>query len=94
MEIFTLLFSTVLVQSAREYGLRDTHFAWTRRIIALSAIFSIIVLPKVAPLVYPDTPWIVTVGYLEMQGGFLTWLFGPETSYRMGVVPRSSYYTP
>jgi len=109
LEIFTLLFSTVLggimsiwgqsikashernkmyiaalteeakiTQSAREYGLRDTHFAWTRRIIALSAIFSIIVLPKIAPLIYPDTPWIVTVGYLEMQGGFLTWLFGPE----------------
>jgi len=78
MYIAALTEEAKIVHSAREYGLRDTHFAWTRRIIALSAIFSIIVLPKVAPLIYPDTPWIVTVGYLEMQGGFLAWLFGPE----------------
>lgn len=78
MYIAALTEENKIIHSAREYGLRDTHFAWTRRIIALSAVFSIIVLPKVAPLIYPDTPWIVTVGYLEMQGGFLEWLFGPE----------------
>jgi hypothetical protein len=71
MYIAALTEEAKIIQSAREYGLRDTHFAWTRRIIALSAIFSIIVLPKVAPLIYPDTPWIVTVGYLEMQGDSL-----------------------
>jgi hypothetical protein len=64
--------------SVREYGLKDTHFAWTRRIIALSAVFAIIVLPKVVPLIYPDTPWLVTVGYSELQGGFSNWLFGPD----------------
>ena len=64
--------------SVREYGLKDTHFAWTRRIIALSAVFAIIVLPKIVPLIYPDTPWLVTVGYSELQGGFANWLFGPD----------------
>jgi hypothetical protein len=56
MYIAALTEEAKIVQSAREYGLRDTHFAWTRRIIALSAIFSIIVLPKVAPLIYPGYP--------------------------------------
>lgn len=109
MEIFTLLFSTILggvmsiwgqslkaandrnkmyiaalteeakiVASAREHGLKDKHFAWTRRLIALSAVFSIVVLPKIAALIYVDTPWLVNVGYLELQGGFWNWLFGPE----------------
>ena len=111
LEIFTLLFSTILggimsiwgqsikakqdqnkmyiaaltevskiISSAREHGLKDTHFAWTKRIIALSAVFSIIVLPKVAALVAPvaELPWLITVGYTEIQGGFWNWLFGPE----------------
>ena len=111
LEIFTLLFSTVLggvmsiwgqsiksaqehnimyisaltaedkiVASAREYGLKDTHFAWTRRIIALTAVFAIILLPKLAALSAPllDIPLMVTVGYTELQGGLWNWLFGPD----------------
>jgi hypothetical protein len=54
----------------------DTHFAWTRRLIALSAVFSIIVLPKVVAVWYPEVN--VIVGYTEVQGGFTNWLFGPE----------------
>jgi hypothetical protein len=62
----------------RQHGMKDKHFAWTRRIIALTAVFSIILLPKIAALIYIGTPWVVTVGYLELQGGFWNWLFGPE----------------
>jgi hypothetical protein len=68
-------FQNKAVTSAREYGLKDTHFAWTRRIIALSSVGSIIVLPKVAAMWYPEID--VIVGYTELQGGLFNWLFGP-----------------
>ena len=69
-------FKNKAVTSAREFGLKDTHFAWTRRIIALSSVGAIIVLPKVAALWYPDVG--VVVGYTEIQGGFFNFLFGPN----------------
>ena len=64
------------VAEARNAGKDDKHFAWTRRLIALSAVFSIIVLPKLVAVWYPDVS--VYVGYTEMQGGFFNWLFGPD----------------
>jgi|TARA_R110000751_G_scaffold89729_1_gene176542 hypothetical protein len=64
------------VKDAREYGRKDTHFAWTRRLIALGAVGAIIVLPKVAAVWYPEIG--VVVGYTEVQGGFLNFLFGPN----------------
>ena len=51
-------------------------FAWTRRLIALGAVGAIIVLPKVAAVWYPEIG--VVVGYTEVQGGFLNFLFGPN----------------
>jgi hypothetical protein len=62
------------VSEAREHGSKDKHFAWTRRIIALSAVGSIIVLPKLVAVWYPDVS--VIVGYTEVQGGFINWLLG------------------
>ena len=47
------------VSDAREHGKTDKHFAWTRRIIALSAVGSIIVLPKLVAVWYPDVSVIV-----------------------------------
>jgi len=64
------------VADARNAGKTDKHFAWTRRLIALSAVFSIIVLPKIVAVWYPDVG--VYVGYTEATGGFMNWLFGPE----------------
>jgi hypothetical protein len=64
------------VSQAREHGKTDIHFAWTRRIIALSAVFSIIVLPKLVAVWYPEVS--VVVGYTEMQGGFWDWIFGTQ----------------
>ena len=55
------------VKAAREY--ENTGFQWTRRIIALTAIFAIVLLPKVVVIFYPDIE--VTVGYLQFKPGFL-----------------------
>ena len=76
MMLQTAQFRAEQVNTAREAGKNDSHFAWTRRLIALSAVFSIIVLPKLVAVWYPDVS--VYVGYTEMQGGFMNWLFGPE----------------
>jgi len=54
-------------KEAREY--ENVGFQWTRRIIALTAVFAIVVLPKVSPLIDPEAN--VIVGYLEFKPGFL-----------------------
>lgn len=69
-------FNRAAVNEARNAGKTDKHFAWTRRIIALSAVFSIIVLPKLVAVWYPEVG--VYVGYTEATGGIMNWLFGPE----------------
>ena len=68
------------VADARNAGKNDKHFAWTRRLIALSAVFAIIVLPKLVAVWYPEVP--VYVGYTEATGGFLNWLFGPAETIK------------
>ena len=64
------------LQKAREHGKTDPHFAWTRRIIALSCVFAIIVLPKMVAVWYPEVS--VIVGYTEVKGGIFNWLFGGD----------------
>ena len=64
------------MQEAREHGKTDVHFAWTRRIIALSAVFAIIVLPKAVAVWYPEVS--VIVGYTEVKGGLFNWVFGGD----------------
>lgn len=84
-------FNAKSVNKAREYGKTDKHFAWTRRIIALSAVFSIIVLPKLVAVWYPEVD--VYVGYTEATGGFLNWLFGPEETVKW-VMAKGFVITP
>ena len=62
---------TAAFKEAREYD--NKGFQWTRRIIALIAVFAIVLLPKLMPLVSPDTS--VIVGYLEFKPSFF---FIPE----------------
>jgi len=64
------------VDQAREAGLKNQHFAWTRRSIAIMAVFSIIVLPKLIAVWYPEVS--VIVGYTEVEGGLGGWLFGNQ----------------
>ncbi len=58
---------TSAFKEAREY--ENVGFQWTRRIIALTAIFAIVVLPKILPLIDPQAQ--VIVGYTEWNPGFL-----------------------
>jgi hypothetical protein len=67
-------FNMKAANTAREHGAKDSHFAWTRRLIALSSVFAIIVLPKLVAVWYPEVA--VYVGYTEVQGGFFTNFFG------------------
>ncbi len=55
------------ISDARTYD--NKGFQFTRRIIALTAIFAIVVLPKILPLIDPEAH--VIVGYLEWNPGFL-----------------------
>ena len=67
-------FKAQQVDLARDAGKTDKHFAWTRRLIALSSVFAIIVLPKLVAVFYPEVN--VIVGYTEVQGRFLDFIFG------------------
>ena len=60
-------FQLQAVEAAR--NVQDKGFQWTRRIIALTAVFSIVVLPKLVAVFAPDVS--VTVGYTEFKPGFL-----------------------
>ena len=52
-----------------DHGLKDKGFAWTRRIIALTSVFAIVLLPKLVAVYYPDVA--VTVGYTNWNPGGL-----------------------
>ena len=62
------------VDAAR--NVENVGFQWTRRIIALSSIFAIVILPKLVAVYYPDVD--VTVGYTLFQPGFLFFTDGRE----------------
>ena len=70
-------FNLKAVKQARDHGLKDKGFAWTRRIIALSSVFAIVIFPKLVAVYYPDVT--VTVGYTEWNPGFLFFKEGRET---------------
>ena len=48
---------------------KDKGFQWTRRIIALTSVFAIVLLPKLVAVYYPDVS--VTVGYTQWNPGGL-----------------------
>jgi len=65
---------TAAISDARTYD--NKGFQWTRRIIALTAIFAIVLLPKLVPIFYPEI--LVTVGYTNWKPGFLFFTDGKE----------------
>ena len=67
-------FQLKAIESARNVD--NAGFQWTRRIIALSSIFAIVILPKLVAVYYPDVD--VTVGYTLFQPGFLFFTDGRE----------------
>mgnify|MGYP003624601234 FL=1 len=58
-------FQMAAIEKARAYD--NPGFQWTRRIIALTAIFSIVVWPKIAPVFF-DVPIALT--WTEFSRGF------------------------
>ena len=67
-------FQLKAVDAARNVD--NVGFQWTRRIIALSSIFAIVILPKLVAVYYPSVD--VTVGYTLFQPGFLFFSDGRE----------------
>ena len=67
-------FQQQAVDAARNVD--NVGFQWTRRIIALSSIFAIVILPKLVAVYYPSVD--VTVGYTLFQPGFLFFSDGRE----------------
>ena len=67
-------FQQQAVDAAR--NVENVGFKWTRRIIALSSIFAIIIFPKLVAVYYPDVG--VTVGYTVFNPGFLFFTEGRE----------------
>ena len=80
---------TAAFKEAREY--ENVGFQWTRRIIALTAIFAIVVLPKILPLIDPQAQ--VIVGYLEFKPGFL-FFEGIEVMQCIPMAARGIVITP
>ena len=62
------------IEAARNVD--NKGFQWTRRIIALSSIFAIVIFPKLVSVYYPDVD--VTVGYTVFNSGFLFFTEGRE----------------
>ena len=67
-------FQQQAVDAAR--NVENVGFQWTRRIIALSSIFAIIIFPKLVAVYYPEVD--VTVGYTVFNPGFLFFTDGRE----------------
>ena len=80
-------FQVEAFKAAREYG--NEGFQWTRRIIAVLSVLSIVVLPKVAVIFFPDLA--VTVGYTEFKPGFL---FIPEKESMKWIAFKGLVITP
>ena len=80
---------TAAFKEAREY--ENVGFQWTRRIIALTAIFAIVVLPKILPLIDPQAQ--VIVGYTEWKPGFL-FFEGKEVMQWVPMAERGIIITP
>ena len=67
-------FQLQAIEAAR--NVQDKGFTFTRRLIALTSIFSIIVLPKLVAVYAPEVS--VTVGYTIWLPGFLFFREGRE----------------
>lgn len=69
---------------------KNESFQWTRRTIALMAIGSIVVLPKVVGLIDPSIP--ITLGWTEWQSGF--WPFTSGSDQLTWHIARGVVITP
>jgi hypothetical protein len=91
MQMDLLMQKFSVEQSSREKALEGPSqgkrgFQWTRRVIALATVFSVIVLPKIAALaiIWGDIPPSIIYGYVEETSKFL-W-FGDSQVLRWHVI--------
>lgn len=63
----TLNAQAKIIDEARRYD--NQGFQWTRRVIALMAVFFIVAFPKLVAVFHPEIA--VNVGYTEIKDGFL-----------------------
>jgi hypothetical protein len=80
------------IEKARTYD--NKGFQWTRRIIALTAVFFIIAWPKLVPVLF-NTPVILTWTESDgTRGGFATIGYGhkitPDDNYKIGTMYSES----
>ncbi|MQB00187.1 MAG: hypothetical protein GEU78_07835 [Actinobacteria bacterium] len=66
------------VDQARRYS--NPGFQFTRRIIALTAVFAVVLLPKLVAVFMPETS--VTVGWTEWSPGFLFFEGSNEVAWK------------
>jgi len=55
------------IENARSFDNRG--FQWTRRLIALTAVFFVIALPKIVSILHPEIA--IHIGYPQLSKGFL-----------------------
>lgn len=77
-----------IVQQARTYS--NKGFQWTRRIIALTAVFFVIAFPKIVAVYHPSVA--VHIGYPELSKGF--WFFSSDAMKIKWVTMRGLTITP
>lgn len=88
-----------IVAAAREHGLKDARFTFTRQTIALTAAFFIIAFPKLYTpvMLYLGLPYDgLTYGWTEWNPAFFPWNEGKEvmewkTVYGMVVTPLDTH---
>ena len=66
---------TKAVDAARDYGVGNRGFSFTRRSIALMTVFAVILLPKLVAVFAPNIS--VTTGWTQWNPGF--WFFGGKS---------------
>ncbi len=88
-----------IAASVRAHGLKDSRFAFTRQLIALTAVFFIIAFPKIyTPLMlFLQLPYEgLAYGWTEFRPPFFPWNDGEEVMtwkqvYGMAVTPLDTH---
>ena len=88
MTLQALQTKAAIIKDARRY--ENKGFQWTRRIIALTAVFFIIAFPKIVTVFFPAIP--IHIAYPEISKGFL--FFTSDTSQMTWVHLKGLVITP
>lgn len=76
------------IEAARQF--RGRGFQWTRRLIALTAVFFVVAFPKIVAVWMPETA--VHVAYTQISEGF--WFFSSDTEETRWLEMKGLVLTP